>query len=229
MLNSRDLDPVREAAGDGALDYVLVLTSFHFINRVADLLNVSPEFLPESLRRFEFLRRLSILIFSMLLSKMDLANREYPFSFEEVIADLTPVFESAMGKKPGNEFDTLKNRPKLIETIKMLLEERDRFSSIDRDTLIKIHRVVESSLPSDLTETEGFHERPADPVEAFAFVGTRYANRTTKGMINDLKGEGYDDTGILDLAIAVADANQWARMYRLLDLDERIFYMSSGK
>jgi alkylhydroperoxidase family enzyme len=63
-----------------------------------------------------------------------------------------------------------------------------------------------------------FHARPADPVEAFAFVGTRYAQRATDAMVDALRGAGFDDLGILDLAIAVADANQWARMRRLLGL-----------
>ena len=36
--------------------------------------------------------------------------------------------------------------------------------------------------------------------------------------------KGYDDIGILDLAIAVAEANQWARFHRFLDLDPGVFY-----
>jgi hypothetical protein len=61
---------------------------------------------------------------------------------------------------------------------------------------------------------------------ALAFVGTRYAYRTTVDMIDALRQKGYDDTGILDLAIAVAEANQWARIHRLLDLDPAIFYLN---
>ena len=43
-------------------------------------------------------------------------------------------------------------------------------------------------------------------------------------MIDRLRQEGYDDISILDLAIAVADANMWARMYRLFDLNSDLFY-----
>jgi hypothetical protein len=47
--------------------------SFHFVNRIADLLGVPPETLPRTLRRFEFLRRLAIRLGSVLMAKMDLA------------------------------------------------------------------------------------------------------------------------------------------------------------
>ena len=70
---------------------------------------------------------------------------------------------------------------------------------------------------------ESFHLRPEDPVEAFAFIGTRYAYRTTEAMIAALRERGYDDLGVLDLAIAVADANQWARLHRLLGLAPELF------
>ena len=44
-----------------------------------------------------------------------------------------------------------------------------------------------------------------------------------KEMIDRLRQKGYDDTGILDLAIAVADANMWTRIYRLFGLDAGLF------
>ena len=99
-------------------------------------------------------------------------------------------------------------------------------SSLDRETLAKIHRVVEEGLPSNNNEVEGFHDRPQDPLERFAFVGTRYAYRTTTAMIEALRQKGYDDIGILDLAIAVAEANQWARSCRLLNLNPKLYYLS---
>ena len=78
-----DLDPVREIVGYGALDYTLVIVLFHFIDRIADLLHVAPEALPESLRRFEFLRRLTVRIASLIMSKMDLQNRKFIVSKEK--------------------------------------------------------------------------------------------------------------------------------------------------
>jgi hypothetical protein len=84
---------------------------------------------------------------------------------------------------------------------------------------------VEKALPATVIDAQGIHPIPDDPIEAFAFVGTRYAFRTTKQMIDGLRQKGYDDLGILDLAIAVADANLWARMYRLVGLKPELFYL----
>jgi alkylhydroperoxidase family enzyme len=89
-----------------------------------------------------------------------------------------------------------------------------------------VHHGVEAALPSRREEAEGFHPRPADPIDAFAFVGTRYAARTTEGMIEALRRDGFDDVAILDLAIAVADANQWARTHRLLGLEAGLFSLA---
>ncbi len=55
-------------------------------------------------------------------------------------------------------------------------------------------------------------------------MGTRFAYRTTKEMIDMLRQQGYDDLGILDLAIAVADANMWTRIYRLFGLNANLLY-----
>jgi hypothetical protein len=220
-----DLDPIREIVGDGAIDYAMVMASFHFINRMADLLNVAPELLPNALRRFEFLRRISVRLFSLLLAKFDLANRVYPFSYDTAIANISPVFERIFGRKISTEFKQIENRPKVIEVIQMQLEEMEDFSSLDRETLGKIHRIVEASLPGKRGDTEGYHPIPDDPVEALAFIGTRYAHRMTEERIHKLRSMGYDDVGILDLTVAVADANQWARVYRLLDLDPAICYI----
>ena len=53
-------------------------------------------------------------------------------------------------------------------------------------------------------------------------MGTRYAYRATKEMIDMLRQQGYDDLRILDLAIAVADANMWTRIYRLFGLNPNL-------
>jgi hypothetical protein len=226
LLEVSDLDPIRALVGEGALDYALVLGSFHFINRMADLLSVSPEVLPESLRRLEPLRRLSNRVASLLFRKtMDLQNRDYSQGYEEVLEESTPVFERALGHSPGDAFEPLRERPKLIEALRLMLEERLERSSLDSGLLARIHRVVEDALAERPDDVEGFHARPDDPVEAFAFVATRYASRTTPAMIEALRGAGYDDLNILDLATAIADANQWARLYRLTGLDPQIGYV----
>ncbi len=224
-LEPKDLIPIREIAGDGALDYALVVVSFHFINRISDLLGIVTEFLPSTLRRFEFFRRMAVRLLSIFMAKMDLSNREYGISYDEAVNSMAPLFEDSMGKPPGNEFESIRSRPKLIEAIRLALEERDRRSSLDRGIMAKIQRTVEQALPKSADDTEGFHTRPDDPIENFAFLGTRYAYRTTKKMIDVLREEGFDDLGLLDLAVAIADANQWARLYRLLGLPPELFYL----
>jgi hypothetical protein len=203
-LAPADLAPVRALVGDGALDYALLVGAFHFINRVADLLHVDAEVLPERLRRFETLRRLSVRAGSLFMARMDLAPRPYPTTYAEAVAR----FARATGRPPGDAFAPVAARPKLIEAIE--------------------HRTVEAALPSDPDQAVGFHARPADPIEAFAFVGTRYAARTTPEMIEALRRAGRDDLGVLDLAIAVADANQWARLHRLAGLPRDLFYVDGG-
>ena len=222
-LTPGDVGALRSVAGNGAIDYALVMGAFHFINRMADLLHVESEALPPSLRRFEPLRRITVRVASKLLSRMDLGPRDYPRSFDEAVRSATPTFSRALGRRLADELAAVAVRPQVVELLALALEERDARSSLDRGTLARIHATVDTALPADSSDVEGFHERPADPVEAFAFVGTRYAYRTTPAMIEALRDAGYDDLGILDLAIAVADANQWARLHRLLDLPRELY------
>lgn len=223
-LSSSDLDPLREIAGDDALDYTLVMGSFHFINRIADLLEVPLEAMPRALRRFEFLRRFTISIASRLLTKMDMGNRQYQHTFDEARELLLPLVGNDHRGISETGFESLRARPKILEVIRLLLEEKENHSGLDSDTLTLIYDTVEDALPQNADDAQGFHELPADPLARFAFVGTRYAYRTTKEMIDRLRQKGYDDSGILDLAIAVADANMWARIYRLFDLNAGLFY-----
>jgi alkylhydroperoxidase family enzyme len=230
-LTPADLGGLRALVGEGAVEYAVVASAFHFINRIADLLHVDPEALPEGLRRFEWLRKGTVLVASRLLRALDLANRRYTRSYEDALASFAGSFartsqgQGAAARAALRSLEALRGSPQVIESLQLVLDERDQRSSLDRQTLSRVQRVVEASLPKDDGDLEGFHERPSDPVEAFAFVGTRYAVRTTPAMIDRLRATGYDDYGILDLAIAVADANLWARLYRLLGLDARLFLL----
>ena len=226
-LAPADLDPIRTVAGDDAFDYALVVAAFHFINRIADQLRVDPELLPERLRRFEPLRRLGVRATSVLLQRLDIGNRPYPIGYDEAVAQLAPVMERVLGRSPADALRPVAARPKLIEVVRLALEERER-STLDADTLARVHRTVEAALPTSPAEREGFHARPADPVEAFAFVGTRYPERTTDEMVGALRRAGWRDLGILDLAIAVAGANHWARAFRLLGLDPALYYVGGA-
>src|SRR5262249_48427997 len=202
-LAPADLEPVRAVAGDDALDYAVVIAAFHFINRVADLLHVDPEALPESLRRFETLRRIAVRAASVLMRRMDLRVRAYPTSFRDAVARATPMLARPTALAAAEALAPVAARPKVVELIALAIEERER-STVPRETLGRVHRAVEAALPARPEEAEGFHPRPADPVDAFAFVGTRYAARATEEMIAAVRHAGSDDLGILALAIAVA-------------------------
>jgi len=227
-LKPSDLDLLRKIVGDDALDYLLVIATFHFVNRIADLLDVPLEGLPRPLRRFGFLRRLTRRVAGVLLAKMDLANREYRLTYDNALTNLQSGLTITSEIELESALAAFKPRPKLVEVFHLLIVERDSRSSLDRKILAKIHAAVEKALPASVIDAQGLHPVPDDPIEAFAFVGTRYAYRTTKRMINGLRQIGYDDLGILDLAIAVADANLWARIYRLADLKPELFYLNPG-
>jgi hypothetical protein len=234
-LSPSDLDPIRGLVGDGFLDYVQVLETFTYMNRIAGLLNVSHEVLPPPLRRFDLLRKTMVHLSGRFIATGNLANRAYGVTYEQALSSIRSIFVRATGKEPENELELLRTRPKLVEVFQMHLEERDIRSSLDRDTVTKIHHTVETTLLDGAGGSEGHHNQSkapydhlGDPVEHYVAVGTRFAYRTTPAMIDALRREGYDDLGLLDLATAVADANKWARTYRLLDLDPNLLYIRHG-
>lgn len=223
-LGPDDLRALRAVAGDGALDYVFVVGGFHFINRIADLLHVDAEVLPEALRRFEALRRLSVRMMALMFGRViDLGNRTDAATWEPLAARIA----QRVGRPVDAALTPLRARPRLLEILALALEERDERNALPRATIARVQRAVEAALPRAEDEATGLHPRPADPVEAFAFVGTRYAQRTTPEMIAALRRAGYDDLGILDLAITIADANNWARLWRWLALPPDISYLEA--
>ncbi len=144
------------------------------------------------------------------MRRMDLRPRAYDGSPEDVAARLARA-----GAPPP---ERLRETPWLLECLALALEERDLPRPVDRATLAAIHREVEAALPSSREDGEAPFERPEDPVQALARLGTRQAWRMTPDLVERLRAKGYDDRGLLDLVLAVADANQWARLHRLLGL-----------
>src|SRR4030095_11155768 len=128
-------------------DYVLVLGTFHFINRVADLLGVDPEALPETLRRFEVVRRIGVRIAALLIARMDLANRAYAPSWDAAWERASAPVERSLGRPAGDALAPLRARPKRLEVLALALSERDERSTLDRRTLARVHRTVEDALP----------------------------------------------------------------------------------
>ena len=227
-LTPADLDPIRSIVGDGAIDYAFVLGSFHFINRIADLLDVDPDGLPKAFERFAPARRVASRIASVAMRWiMDLEVRPYDRTYAQVLAEFRPDLERSLGQPLAEAFAPIRERPKLVEATGLFVQEREEFSSLDPAIRSRIDVVVEESLASTAEDVQGIHPRPQDPVDAFAFVGTRYASRTTPAMIDALRAVGYDDLGILDLAIAIADANNWARLHRLLGIPAALGYLTA--
>jgi hypothetical protein len=188
------------------------------------MLGVPPETTLFKLRRFEYIRRTTVHLMSFFLARMKVKNIDYEATYDEVLFRITPAYKSVTGRKPHNELRFLRNRPNLIEIIQVLIENRLSRTDLPLGTLIKVQRTVEDALPISPEDITGSFSHLADPVEDFAFVGTRFAYRTTKKMIIALWDEGYDDAGILDLAMMVAEANYWARAYRLFGLDPSLLY-----
>ena len=226
LLTPADLIPLRQVVGSSALDYARVIAAFHFMNRMADLLGVAHEILPDKLRSYKPLRRASIQLMGYFMTRMDLANRSYEISYQQALAKITPVFEAVTGRAPQDEFENLRERTKLIEIIQLMLEERQSSTGLDKTTIIKIQRTVEAALPTGAAQTQGPLEHRDDPVEDFTTIGTRYSHRADSGLIEALRAAGYEDRSILDLALTVAYANDWARVYRLYGLDPNLFYLT---
>jgi len=214
-LSPAHLEPLRRLAGDGALEYALVVGQFHYMTRIADLLGVEPE-LPAPVRRFGWLRRLGIKAFGAAVSRWDLAGRDYRGTADDAVAALRSPYQALTGRALGGELAPVAPRPAIVEYLRLGIEDLVARSSLDRATVARVSALVEQALPDGEQDVQGIHPRPQDPVEAFAFVGTRYAYRTTAKMVDALRGRGLDDRGILDLAVAVATANQWARLGRLV-------------
>lgn len=219
-----DLDSLHDLVGAATLDYIHVIETFHYFNRVAGMLGVASEAIPRPLRRFGFLRTGAVRLMGYVMKRGDHNNRDYDLSFEQALNDIRPIFVRATGKEPAAELEVLRDCPRLVEIIRMHLEERDTRSSLDRDTMARIHSTVEAALEERTDGRSRSPDQSGDLVDEFAHVGTLSAWRTTGEMIDALKREGYDDLGILDLAIAVADAAKWAMTHRLLDLDPDLLY-----
>ena len=88
---------------------------------------------------------------------------------------------------------------------------------LDPVLLARVTRAVAAALPASEEEATGFHARPADPVDALAFVGTRYAVRTTDSLVDAVrKARGWGDGELTELFFAVAARNAFERVDRLL-------------
>jgi len=219
-LCPHDLEDLRSLVGDSAVTYAFVLCQFHCVNRMADLLHIDADGIPESVRVLGPMRRITVQFLGTVFSKIfNMENRNYDRSLVQVVDEFLAQHPNSEATIQREDLAPLESRPHIIEILSSSIRERDEYSSLEKGVAPKIHALVEEYLPDKEEDSTGLHKRPEDPVDAFVFVGTRYAQRTTPAMIDALHEAGYDDLGILDLAIAISDANMWVRFHRLLGLE----------
>ncbi len=194
---------------NGALELVAVLVSFHFINRIADLVGIRSE-LPLIQRRWARLRRLGVRLQGRMMGRMlDLSNREIEVDTRAALREANEV----LGPLPGGYKAVLD-----LPNVAAFLAGVARITrQLDPVMVERVSEMVADALPTCEAEAVGFHARPSDPIEALAFVGTRYAVRTSDAMVTAVREKyGYGDPELTDLFYAISMRNALERMHRLL-------------
>lgn len=209
-LSPADLTAVAAAYGvGGAMEITAVVSSFHFVNRIAELVGIQSE-LPIVQRRWRWLRRLGVRLQGIGLRRMfDLRPRETTIDAATALAEV----ERVEGPLPAG-FRQVLQAPNVAASLLNQLRGRE---VVDADLLARVAAGVVAALPASDDEVEGFHPRPSDPVDALVFVGTRYAYRTTDEMVEAIRNRyGFGDLELTDLFFAIAATNARERMHRLL-------------
>lgn len=193
----------------GALEIVSMLASFHFINRIADMVGIQSD-LPLVQPRWSWLRHLGVRLQGWVMGRLlDLSNREIEIDVDAALDESQAV----LGPLPPGYRDLHEapNVAAFLTTVAAVVRQ------IDPELLTRVTPVVAGALPSCEEEAFGFHPRPADPLDALAFVGTRYAVRTTDSMIRAIREKyGFGDPELTDLFYAISMRNAFERMDRLL-------------
>ena len=209
-LEPADLaDTVAQYGRRGALEVVSYLGAFHFINRIADLVGIQSD-LPVVQQRWAWLRRRGVAFQGWLMGRLlDLSNRPVEVDVAAAIAEA----EAVLGPFPAG-YAALREAPNVAA---FLTTVSDVVRRIDPALVARVAPVVADALPACEDEAVGFHERPTDPIDALAFVGTRYPVRTTDSMIAAVREKyGYGDPELTDLFYAISMRNCFERLDRLL-------------
>jgi len=205
-----DLAPVVAAYGQrGALEIVSYVASFHFINRIADLVGIQSD-VPLVQPRWTWLRRLGVRMQGWTMGRfLDLSNRDAGVDADAALAEA----EAVLGPFPPGYRELVK-APNVAAFLTTVADVMRRLPS---DLVGRVTPVVAAALPANEEDATGFHARPSDPIDALAFVGTRYAARTTDAMTDAIRDQyGMDDAALTDLFYAIAMRNAFERMDRLL-------------
>ena len=209
-LTPEDLGPVVAEYGRiGALEIVSMVSSFHFINRIADIVGIQSD-LPIVQPRLAWLRRVGVRAQGWLMGRfLDLSNRIIDVDVDAALERA----EGVLGALPVGYRD-LREAPNVAAYLTTIA---DVVEHIDRELVEHVTLLVAEALPTCEEEATGLHPRPADPIDALAFVGTRYAARTTRSMIDSIREKyRYDDAKLTDLFYAISMRNAFERTDRLL-------------
>ena len=210
-LGPGDLAPLVALVGaPGALEVVAMLGAFHFVTRIADLVGIEPE-LPIVRRRWRWLRSLGVRVQSRVMRRvMDLANRPIEADVPVLLAEMEKI---RGGPLPEGYRSTIAAPNVAAWAHRLTLE----LPTLDPALLAQVSAAVAAALPASEDEATGFHGRPTDPVDALAFVGTRYAVRTTDSLVDAVRKErGWGDGGLTELFFAISARNAFERVDRLL-------------
>jgi hypothetical protein len=210
MLGPADLHDVTMRFGTtAAVDITGYLYSFHFINRIADLVGIQSD-LPLIQPHWAWLRRMGVRLQGAMMRRgMDLSRQEVSVDVDAAVNRLS----SFVGTLPRG-FVSLHNAPNVAGILDTVC---DVVSCLNQEMFDRVGDLVRSALPANEEEATGIHTRPADPLEALVFVGTRYPARTTDDLVARVRqSEGLDDRGVLDLFYSISVHNGLERMRRLL-------------
>ena len=193
----------------GALELTAILGSFHFINRIADLVGIQSD-LPMVQPRWAWLRRLGVRAQGWAMGRfLDMSHQA---SDIDAVACLEEA-QQVLGPLPAG-YEQLTEAPPVAAFLTTVSAVSQR---IDPAIFDAVTPAVAAALPHGEDEATGFHERPGDPIEALAFVGTRYPVRTTDAMVDAVRRKtGYGDPEILDLFYSISMRNALERMNRLM-------------
>ncbi len=193
----------------GALELTAILCCFHFINRIADLVGIQSD-LPIVQPRWAWLRRLGVRSQGWAMGRLlDLSHQEPEIDAAACLEEAQKV----LGPLPAG-YAQLAEAPPVAAFLTTVSAVSQR---IDPAIFDAVTPAVAAALPHGEDEATGFHERPGDPIEVLAFVGTRHAARATDAMVDAVRQKtGYGDPEILDLFYAISMRNALERMNRLL-------------
>ncbi|MEE8310825.1 MAG: hypothetical protein V3R77_01120, partial [Candidatus Binatia bacterium] len=160
---------VAEYGRSGAVEVVSMLGAFHFINRIADLVGIQSD-LPAVQPRWAGLRRAGVRLQGWVMGKMlDMANRPVEIDVDAALERVSRV----LGSLPAG-YEDLREAPNVAAYLTTIADVTER---VDPEIIARVTPVVADALPTCEDDATGLHSRPADPIDALAFVGTRYVVR----------------------------------------------------